>query len=149
MKRWTQTISVNFPKYLPVDVLIIFLWTNDTNNKANKTSEEIVSDLESYMGVVKEICEEKNKSIPKIIYIAPPYIKEEWLKENSMFSWTGPVLNRELPDLIEKMAKKNWVYFFDSSKVVESSLVDWVHLSAESNVILWKELGSFIEQNIF
>jgi len=135
-----------FSSHLPIDVLVIFLGTNDTNLKANKSPEQITEDLESYLELVNNSCETMGISKPQhIVFIGTPSIDEVVLKDSSMFDGASAKAEK-LSRLIESMAEKNGCKFFDASNVVEPSKEDGVHLDAENNIKLGKEIAKFIKE---
>lgn len=128
--------------HLPIDILVILLGTNDLNNKSNKSPEDIAIDLESYLEVVKDVSEEAQPK--EIIYIIPPIIQKEYLKEDSMFSEAGEKLFL-LREEIKEMTKRNKVHVLDSNDLVSTTKKDGVHLDAEENIILGKALADFVK----
>ncbi len=141
MKQFWPIISSHFP----LDFLIIFLGTNDMNSRANKTPKEISKDLEEYISLNQKYHDEMNiKNTLRLIFIAPPLVREEYLPWDCMFIWAGEK-SQKLGWEIEKMTQKNKALFFDASIFVSASEVDWVHLDEENNMILWRALAQFVK----
>lgn len=135
-----------FSSHLPLDMVIFFLGTNDTNSRAQKTPADIAEDLGSYLPLVRETSESMGMQPPQHpMFIAPSIVDESVLKENSMFNGAGKK-SQELPQLIKAMAEEQGVLFFDASTVVVPSKEDGVHLNAENNITLGKALAQFLRE---
>lgn len=140
---WSQFIPI-YLSQLPVDLLVILLGTNDTNEKSNKNSESIAQDVKKYIEKAKELSKEQEMQEPAILLITPPIIDEPVLKPSTMFSGAYDRM-KNLPNLLEHIAKENNCYFFDSNKYIKVCSEDGVHLNKEANIVLGKELATFIK----
>ncbi|MDQ6985347.1 MAG: hypothetical protein Q9M91_08365 [Candidatus Dojkabacteria bacterium] len=137
-----------FSSHLPIDILVIFLGINDTNNKANKSSEQIVQDLESYIQLVSELSKDLSFSKSEsIIFVSPHNIDSSKLKEGSMFSGASEKISK-LPELIENMTSKHTLHHFKAGSFIKNTSEDGVHLGAKENVLLGKKLADFIKHNL-
>jgi lysophospholipase L1-like esterase len=131
--------------HLPLDLLIIFLGTNDACGRAHKSPTKIAHDLESYFPLLKNWCDQQHMPLPEVLIVAPPFVNESALE--------GPIYvgaehtTRELPELYESVALEKSVLFFDSSKVASSSLVDGVHLDADAHLSLGKAMADHIQNH--
>lgn len=136
-----------FGSHLPLDIIFIFLGTNDCNSSRNSTPEEIVSSYTKYLRSIGWWSKHLGFSKPKIVLIAPPMIDEPASIEafKNIFHSAGPKIAR-LPGLIKDFAIENKVYFFDASKVVTVSPIDGVHLDIENNHKLGRALVQFIKE---
>ncbi|MEI8232203.1 MAG: GDSL-type esterase/lipase family protein [bacterium] len=136
-----------FGSHLPLDVVMIFLGTNDCNSSRDVTPEEIVANYTKYLRSIGWWCKHLDFPKPKIVLIAPPAIDEptshKWFK--NIFNSAGPKI-AALPTLIKEFAENNKVYYFDASKVVTFSPVDGIHLDIENNRLLGKSLAQFIKE---
>ena len=127
--------------HLPVDLVIIFLGTNDLNSGSVKSPEETAKGYEGYIERVDWWSKHLNFPTPKIMIIAPPFINER-----SSYKLFGAIFKgsesriRKLPKVLEKFARSKELEFFDASSVVTVSEIDGVHLSAESNKLLGEKL---------
>ena len=84
---------------------------------------------------------------PKIVLIAPPNINEqESIKAfKNIFHSSGPKI-AELPSLMSEFAIANKILFFDSSKIVQVSPIDGVHLDIEGNHKLGRALAQLVKE---
>jgi lysophospholipase L1-like esterase len=135
LKQFGPILASQFP----LDLVVLFLGTNDTNSKANKTPEDIANALHDYFKTIDAWCEEFQTPRPKVLIVAPPEIDESNLKEDSMFIG-GREKSLHLPALYEAIAKQQSAGFFDSSKHTSPGVEDGVHIDDESH----KQLGRAI-----
>jgi lysophospholipase L1-like esterase len=139
-----QQFPAILSSHLPIDLLIIFLGTNDTNFRANKSADQITQELESYLSLTKEVAQNMNMVSPsQIMFIAPPVISEATSQEKGMFNGAKSKCI-ELCKLIKSMAEKNDCQYFDANEVVNTCEEDGIHLDAESNIALGKALAKII-----
>lgn len=140
-----KQFSAILASHLPLDIILIFLGTNDLNSKANKSAKQIATDLGSYGDLIRDVSEQMQFNLPQnIIYCVPPMIAENYLKEDSMFLGSADK-SKILATEIEKMCNAKGFKFFDSNKYVKVSELDGVHLSEASNVGLGNALAKFIK----
>jgi len=132
--------------HLPLDMLAIFLGTNDTNSGSRKNPQQIVDCNDKYLDKVNWWCEHLDFPKPIIMIIAPPIINErESYKTFKDIFKNSEERSRKLPNLFETYAKKHDLAFFDSSKVVKVSPIDGIHLNEGANRLLAKSLANKIE----
>ena len=136
-----------FGSHLPLDLVVIFLGLNDCNSSRKDTPEKIVAVYTKYLRTMGWWSKHLGFPKPKVCLIASPAINEPGsIKEyKNIFNGTEPKL-LVLPALIKDFAEQNKVLFFDSSKVVNVSPVDGVHLDIENNHKLGRALSQFIKE---
>ncbi len=138
-----------FGSHLPLDLIIIFLGTNDCNSSRNLAPEEIVANYAEYLGKITWWCKHLDFPKPKIMLIAPPPINEVAAEKvfKTIFKGSSAKIN-ELPKLMKSFAKENNVLYFDSSSVVKVSDIDGVHLDIQNNYLLGRALVQFIKESL-
>ncbi len=133
--------------HLPLDLVILFLGTNDCNSSRTSTPEEIVGEYTKYLRSLGWWSKHLGFPKPAVAIIAPPPIDEpashKWFK--NIFNGSGPKIEA-LPALMKEFAAENKVFFFDSSKVVKVSPIDGIHLDIENNHKLGRALVQFIKE---
>src|SRR5258708_3847860 len=102
----------------PLDLVVLWLGTNDLKVKFNRNSTEVAAALEELVSEIKDA---------KILLISPPIVKEHVLKPKSQFVGAGEK-SRQLAILIEKLAQKTGCLFLDIALLVEPGDFDGVHL---------------------
>jgi lysophospholipase L1-like esterase len=141
-----------FASHMPLEGLIIFLGTNDTNRKSDKSAEQITEDLRSYLHFVEEMTDAMDMSPPQfVLYIVPPIINPKYLKENSKFeqeTYDMAKLRKLIPQMVstENGGRDFACFAFDSNEFVAVSQEDGVHIGASEQVVLGKELARVIEE---
>lgn len=134
-----------FGSHLPVDLLILFLGTNDINSGGKYNTSELASFYKMYLDKINLWCEQLGFQRPQVLIIAPPSIDEEnSYKLFGDFFRDSKAKSIELPKVLEKFAQKSNVHFLDSSKIVKPSEIDGIHLSTESNDKIAKGLKAII-----
>lgn len=142
-KNGFDQFPVILASHLPLDMLIIFLGTNDTNNKSQKDSKQIVDDLESYIEVVGEVSSMMSIEVPKLMFIAPPLVDENNLRGDSMFEGAYEK-GKDVSGYLKRMTMENNCYYFDSNGCIQVCNEDGVHIDGEANVRLGEELVNYI-----
>lgn len=140
-----QQFGPIFGSQVPLDLVVIFLGTNDLNDRSTKTPQEIAEALDDYFTQITAWCKELDTAEPKVMIVSPPHIREEGFKEDSIFVGGGDK-SKQLAPLYEAVAQKQGVAFFDSAKVVNAGLDDGVHLDADANIELGYKLAEAITQ---
>lgn len=142
-----EQFGPTFGSHYPIDLLILFLGTNDTNSGFTKNPEEFVKSFDKYLETVDWWCKHFDFPKPEILFIAPPLVDEEksYKAFKDIFKGAGEK-SKQLSVAYENYAKKNNLHFLDSSKVVNPSSVDGIHLTREGNEVLGKEIAKKIKE---
>lgn len=135
--------------HFPLDLVIIFLGTNDSNSSRTASPEELVSPLIKYIRGVSWWAKHLGFDKPRIALVIPPTIDEVASDKafKNIFSGSGDKI-LAMQKLIKQLADDNKVLTFDASKVVTVSQVDGIHLDADNNRLLGKALAQFIKEVI-
>lgn len=133
-----------YSMHLPIDILVIFLGANDLNSISSKSAEQIVGELEKYINLTSDITKSLCSTLPtKIVYISPPIIQEAcWTYDNFLLG--AEAKSRQMAKLLAAMIERNNANFFYAAKVVETSMVDGVHLDEKNNKILGTVFAEYI-----
>lgn len=59
-------------QYLPVNVVVISLGTNDLKKRYSRTARQIADDLLWYKDVTKRVCDAESANETYVLYLAPP-----------------------------------------------------------------------------
>lgn len=133
--------------HLPLDLVIIFLGTNDSNSSRKSSPEELVSPLIKYIRGISWWAKHLGFAKPRIALVIPPTIDEVASDKafKNIFSGSGEKI-LAMQKLIKQLADDNNVLTFDASKIVTVSPLDGVHLDAENNRLLGRALAQFIKE---
>lgn len=119
--------------HLPLDILIIFLGTNDILHK--HSIEDTLVAFDKYKNLLSDACKSYEMHLPKVILISPPWI-ERWVDDNIIV---------QLWVLYKEYATKQWWEYVNAKDIIGNWVIDGVHLSKEQNLKLWEYLGKYIK----
>lgn len=129
----------------PLDLIILFLGTNDLKSRFSLTASEIASGIRVLLDLIIKSGSGIDENPPKILLISPPLIGE--LSPSSRFSEEFEGSNdkaEKLGDYFKQAAEEYNCEFLDASKVVQSSDVDGIHLDADEHI----KLGLFMKNKV-
>lgn len=133
--------------HLPLDLVMIFLGTNDANSSRKSTPEELVAPLIKYIRGVSWWAKHLGFDKPRIALVIPPTIDEPASDKafKTIFNGSGEKI-LSMQKLIKQLADDNKVLTFDASKVVTVSQLDGIHLDADNNRLLGRALSQFVKE---
>jgi lysophospholipase L1-like esterase len=137
--------------HLPVDVLVIFLGTNDCNAGGEVSAERFLGAYTQYLQKLRDWSAFLATSLPKIMLVAPPAIKEAYFDDamRTVFGRGAAERAGMLPSIIESCARQLGLEYFDSSTVCAPAPGDGIHLDPKNNAdlanALYTRLGGFIQ----
>lgn len=130
----------------PVDIVILWLGTNDLKTKFNREAKDVAVALMTLITEVKNVAHTQNDQQPKIILVSPPLVKEEVLKPNSQFAGAGRK-SKELAEPIKKLADKTGCMFVDLSTIQPGDF-DGVHLEPEAHQMIASEFYKVVSASV-
>ena len=133
----------HFPKFITesenIDILILWIGTNDLQFQYNIGIESIENGLENLI----KLAETKAKKI----IIAPPVILNEQILQgafNYQFDETSIVKSREVSTVYQKLANDYDCEYFNVNEFVKPSNPDGLHYDEDSHKIIAKKLSQLI-----
>ncbi len=136
-----------FGSHYPIDLLILFMGTNDTNSGFTKNPGEFVNGFDDYLKQVAWWCEHFSFPKPQIMLIAPPLVNEiESYKAFKDIFKGSEEKSKQFSQAYKSYATKNGLHFLDSSELVTPSVIDGVHLSEKDNEVLGREMAKKIKE---
>ena len=136
----------HFPKMLSkindIDILILWIGTNDLQFQYNLGFNAVESGLEKLIRQAKE----KSKHI---IIIPPVVLSEIVLKGffNFQFDETSIGKSRKIGRIYKNLSGINYCGYFDINKFVAPSDIDGLHYDENSHNLIADKLTEFIKQN--
>ncbi len=116
----------------PVDIIILFLGTNDLKERFNCTSNQIAEGIEELLEIIKTKAIDKDNNMSKIILVCPTIVDES--VEGTEEKYLGAEeKSRKLPGLYEQIAKKWNISFLNLQEHLTPSKKDGYHLDPESH----------------
>jgi lysophospholipase L1-like esterase len=124
----------------PLDLVIVMLGTNDTKTRIHVPVSDIGLGWTRIADTVLRGFEYTEGSVPRLLLVAPPVIlPSPGLTE----TFEGAVeKSMRFAEILGGVAKQFGCHFFNSGDVVQSSPIDGIHLSPESQVLLGKTMAS-------
>ncbi|AEE90669.1 MAG: SGNH/GDSL hydrolase family protein [Tepidanaerobacter acetatoxydans] len=136
----------------PIDLVVLFLGSNDLKYRFSVTSTEIAQSVEMLVNIIKKSETGPNLDSPEILVIIPPPILIP--KEARQVDYLIP----EFEKTVEKSKHfpqqfaavlSGQCHLLDSSKFISTSKIDGMHLDPESHAILGKEVAKYIKEHIY
>lgn len=115
-----------------LDIVVLWLGTNDLKTKFNRNAEDIVQALLGLVKVIKEVSKDAQGKQSQIILVAPPLVKEGVLKPGSQFAGAGEK-SEQLALPLKELAQKENCCFVDLSADVFPGDFDGVHLEPDQH----------------
>jgi lysophospholipase L1-like esterase len=141
-KNGLKALPVVLESHRPLDVVIVMLGTNDFKCRFSVCAGDIADAIEVLLSSIKSSCAGADGAAPTIVLIAPPKMKEIG-RLGEMFSG-GAAKSDELGLLLADLARRHDVAFLDASGVVESSVIDGIHLDEHAH----RSLGSAVARTV-
>jgi lysophospholipase L1-like esterase len=137
-------ISQKIETYSPLDLIIVFLGTNDFQAIHQVTSKHSAQGLSTLITKIKNSPIEPTLKIPEILVIAPPLV----LSPAGVLAQKFKGSKKKCKNLayeLRKVATEEGCHFFDSNSVITASKLDGVHLDEDQHETLGFAICEIIE----
>ncbi len=139
-----KTLGAILETHKPLDLVIIFLGTNDLKKRFDVPPVDIAAGVELLATVANNpVHGPGNGNPPRVLAICPPTIWEVPANFGSMFKG-GRERSAELKSAFHQMSKRSGLPLMYADDFVHSDPSDGIHLSAESHGILGQEVAKWI-----
>jgi lysophospholipase L1-like esterase len=134
---------------LPVDLVVIFLGTNDCN-AVNKEPAAIAEQLKLYPPLLQKAADFLQVPVPKLLIAAPPAIDETHFDEamQKLFGTGSAARVAALPALFERVASELHTAFLNAAEFCRPAPGDGLHLDAQNNRALAQAFADKIKEVI-
>lgn len=137
----------------PFDVIIVSIGMNDLLASLQASAEDITEKMRKVIKVIQNY-NYKDGSIPKIILTSVPYFRHgmDNLEIKYGFHEDAVERSKELNPLYRKLSEELGLYFFDTSKFIESNDIserDNMHLTPEGHKKYAIAMVEFIKNTKF
>lgn len=129
----------------PLDIVILFLGTNDLKEQFHQSPQDIVSNIEVLVHMIKEFAWSKERKSPRIILVSPPFVDESVPGTQKDYKGAEEK-SKQLGSLYQKVAEQNGCEVIDSAKIVAPSKSDGYHLDPEAHAKISDVLESKIQE---
>ena len=110
----------------PVDLVILFLGTNDLKTRFSLSAVEIARSIRVLVDLIVKSQSGPHENAPELLLVAPPHITE--LSNFAEEFESGKAKSRLLGQYYRQVAEEYNIHFLDSSEVVTASDLDGIHL---------------------
>ncbi len=131
----------------PIDLVILFLGTNDLKMRFSLTASEITHGIRVLTDIILKSESGLLEKAPKLLLISPPAVKN--IPDSSRFFEEfedAQSKSIKLGKYYSEVAEEYGFYFLDASKVVEASDLDGIHLEVEKHVKLGFEITKKVKE---
>jgi len=136
----TKHIGKNGKTYLvpclethnPIDIVILFLGTNDIKERFNRNPKQIRAGIEELIKLIKGYAWNNDNKPPRIILVSPTIVDEAVPGVQEKYKG-AQVKSEQLGKEYAELAKKYNLEFVDAAKIVLPSKKDGYHLEPNSH----------------
>lgn len=128
----------------PVDLVILFLGTNDLKTRFSLSAAEIASSISVLVDLILESQAGPHENAPKLLLVAPPLITE--LSNFAEEFEGGKSKSLLLGKYYRQVAEEYDTAFLDASKVVVASDLDGIHLNVEEHIKLGQVMADKVKE---
>ena len=130
--------------HYPLDIVIIWLGTNDLKAKFKRSAEDVAQGIEKLIAIVEEVAKFQKYQTPHILLVSPPLIGEDTLRPNLTFAGAQEK-SQQLASVLESLAVRYGCSFIDLAQHVQAGEFDGVHLEPEMHSIVAEEFLKIIK----
>lgn len=129
--------------HAPINLLIIFLGTNDRLDHSQLTAMDAAHGVECLAKIALASETDPSKDAPKIMIISPPRIRACWAPFGAQCPG-DPSRSKDFGPVFQELAVKHNCFFLDAARFVEPSPVDGVHRDDQTH----RRLGTAIATEV-
>lgn len=116
--------------HLPLDLIVLFLGTNDVNSRSDKTANDTAESVYDYKKAIEWWCDHMAMPLPSLMLVSPPLICDVG---DPIFSSESESRSAEFLTAFKAVADELGIDFLDAAAYVSPSNIDGVHLSKTDN----------------
>lgn len=131
--------------HMKLDLVVIFLWTNDCNAGAHKSEGDFISWLDKYHDSLLFRSKFFTMEVPNVLLVCPPLVNELYLPElfQKLFVWAEDKL-KQMPEIYKKYAESHDRWYLNAGEYVKAGKEDGIHIDAEGHRVLAIEIAKQI-----
>lgn len=137
-KVWSLFLEYLLHIHLPIDLVVVMLWTNDIKGIYDISPETIAQHMEDkIIRIIRTFGY-------KLLIVSPPPIIDNLHTNFPLWSYKKV---QELNNLYKELCRKNAIEYVDLQEKL-TCWSDWIHLTKESHKLLWTILSKKIQEMI-
>lgn len=121
--------------HAPIDLLVIFLGTNDLKHFYNATAFDSARGIQTLVSITRHSGTGPQGKDPAILVVVPPIIRQ--LSEVMQLQYMGATQKSEqFAEAFLEICEFEGCFFLDTTQIIECSPVDGIHLEEDAHQIL-------------
>ena len=128
----------------PVDLVILFLGTNDLKTRFSLSAAEISGGIRVLVDLILKSHAGPYENAPELLLVAPPLVTE--LSNFAEEFESGKTKSRLLSKYYRQVAEEYNIHFLDTSEVVITSDLDGIHLDVDEQVKLGHVMADIVRK---
>lgn len=133
----------------PLDLVILFLGTNDLKMRFSLTPSEVTHGIRVLTDIILKSEAGIDEKPPELLLIAPPLIKtaRHFTRFSEEFE-KGEEKSVKLGEYYKEVAEEFGCEFIDASQVVKASALDGIHLDENGHIDLGREIAKIVKNTL-
>lgn len=144
-KNGLSSLPLFLDAHYPIDLIILWLGTNDTKVQFNRSAEEIKEGLRQLITVIQSSDKGPNNHSPHILIVAPQPIADT-PNLNPIVDKASIEKSHQLASLYKTLAQEEQCSFFDAGLYVTSSHADGFHLEEKEQRIIGEVMAMRVKE---
>ena len=144
-KNGQKYLSVFLETHQPLNLIILWLGTNDLQEQYQRTPREISLAVKGLIHQIKSQSVNSDNTPTDVLLVSPPLVREDYLKSETKFKGAG-VKSKELGKLYQKVADETNSLFIDLATLIKAGEKDGVHLEPEAHQVVAKVFEKVVKQ---
>ncbi len=116
----------------PLDLVILWLGTNDLKSRFNRTPERIGEGIKKNVELIQAIAKNAQGSKSSILLISPPLVIETHMGSGTQFAGAH-AKSQQLGRVYKELARETKCAFLDLAPLVQPGTFDGVHLEPDQH----------------
>ncbi len=142
----SQTLPTALYSHAPLDLVILFLGTNDMQPHIAGTSIAAMQGMRRLVTIVQNHFAGPDIPNPKVLIVSPPRLCKTHDEFYTDFFEGTIEQSYKLAEYFQQIAQEKDCSFFDAGSVAQTSPIDGVHLDAQNTINIGKALAPIVEE---